>query len=317
MAFFDVFNGDADGLCALQQLRLAEPLESTLVTGVKRDIALLKRVTAVAGDQITVLDVAMEKNVQPLLRLLDEGVRVRYFDHHFPGEIPGHPHLEVHIETLPDKGTSLLVDQALQGGHRAWAVVGTFGDNFDSAARKAAEPLDLKTDELDALRKLGIYLNYNGYGATPQDLHVHPEQLFRAIHPYRDPLDFIAGDDTFGLLEAGYRDDMSKASSLAPVLETDRHAAYLLPSEPWARRVSGVLANRLAQSEPGRAHAMLTELPEEGFLVSVRAPLSRPEGADVLCLGFPAGGGRKAAAGINRLEPGDYENFLKRFTEAF
>ena len=38
----DVFNGDADGLCALHQLRLAEPLaDAQLVTGVKRDIALL------------------------------------------------------------------------------------------------------------------------------------------------------------------------------------------------------------------------------------------------------------------------------------
>ncbi|MGB5082223.1 MAG: acetyltransferase, partial [Burkholderiales bacterium] len=35
----DVFNGDADGLCSLRQLRLAEPAESQLVTGVKRDIS--------------------------------------------------------------------------------------------------------------------------------------------------------------------------------------------------------------------------------------------------------------------------------------
>ena len=29
---YDVFNGDADGICALIQLRLAEPIKSTLVT---------------------------------------------------------------------------------------------------------------------------------------------------------------------------------------------------------------------------------------------------------------------------------------------
>jgi hypothetical protein len=48
------FNGDADGLCALQQLRLAGPRaaagQETLVTGVKRDIALLDRVAASRGD---------------------------------------------------------------------------------------------------------------------------------------------------------------------------------------------------------------------------------------------------------------------------
>ncbi len=48
MTTFDVFNGDADGICALLQLRLANPLESILVTGVKRDIRLLQRVDAVA-----------------------------------------------------------------------------------------------------------------------------------------------------------------------------------------------------------------------------------------------------------------------------
>ena len=38
MADYDVFNGDADGICALVQLRQAEPRDTTLVTGVKRNI---------------------------------------------------------------------------------------------------------------------------------------------------------------------------------------------------------------------------------------------------------------------------------------
>ena len=50
MTHFDVFNGDADGLCALHQLRLEAPLDSVLITGVKRDIALLQRVPAGRGD---------------------------------------------------------------------------------------------------------------------------------------------------------------------------------------------------------------------------------------------------------------------------
>ena len=45
MARYDVFNGDADGICALLQLRLAAPADSTLITGVKRDIDLLKPVS--------------------------------------------------------------------------------------------------------------------------------------------------------------------------------------------------------------------------------------------------------------------------------
>ncbi len=44
--WIDVFNGDADGICALLQLRLQQPRESLRITGVKRDIALLERVNA-------------------------------------------------------------------------------------------------------------------------------------------------------------------------------------------------------------------------------------------------------------------------------
>jgi hypothetical protein len=67
---YDVFNGDADGICALIQLRLEEPLESILITGVKRDISLLKQVEAKAGDRVTVLDISLDKNRRPLLDLL-------------------------------------------------------------------------------------------------------------------------------------------------------------------------------------------------------------------------------------------------------
>jgi hypothetical protein len=314
---FDVFNGDADGLCALQQLRLAQPRETTLVTGVKRDIALLGRVPAAPGDEVTVLDVSLDKNREPLVRLLERGVRVRYFDHHFAGDIPAHPLLDAHIGTLADQGTSLLVDAFLGGRFRAWAVVGTFGDNFDQAARRAAEPLDLAADDLTDLRELGVCLNYNGYGERVEDLHFPPDVLFRRLAPYADPLDFVRHDEAFGTLRAGFADDMARAAEATAELATDRHAVYILPAEPWARRVSGVLANDLAQGVPDRAHALLTRLPEGGFVVSVRAPLIAPDGADALCRQFPTGGGRKAAAGINSLPESDYDAFVQRFLAAF
>ena len=69
-----VFNGDADGLCALQQLRLAGPRPAAgrrhSITGVKRDIALLDRVRSVAGDTCTVLDVSLDVNRAGLVALL-------------------------------------------------------------------------------------------------------------------------------------------------------------------------------------------------------------------------------------------------------
>ncbi len=317
MKAIDVFNGDADGLCALQQLRLAQPVDSWLVTGVKRDIALLHKLRVVEGDQVTVLDISLDKNRDALVDILAAGASVRYFDHHYPGKLPKHPVLDLHIETLPDKGTSLLVDEYLGGIHRAWAVVGTFGDNFDAAARAAAAPLGLGETDLVRLRELGIYLNYNSYGASVEDLHFPPQQLFRRLHPFADPLEFITEDETFDRLAEGYAGDMALADGLRAELETDTHALYVLPAEPWARRVGGVQANLFAQTMPGRAHALLTRLPEGGYVVSVRAPLERREGADVLCMQFPGGGGRKAAAGINQLPEQQFDTFVRAFSAAF
>ena len=73
MTQFDVFNGDADGICSLHQLRLANPRESVLITGVKRDISLVKHVRAEAGDSVTILDISMEKNHADLLKVLSDG----------------------------------------------------------------------------------------------------------------------------------------------------------------------------------------------------------------------------------------------------
>ncbi len=317
MIYYDVFNGDADGICALQQLRLAEPVESRLVTGVKRDISLLKRVDAGEGDRVTVLDISLDKNRKDLQRLLEKGAHVRYYDHHFAGDPPDHARLWTSIDQTPDRGTCFLVDAELGGRFRGWAVAGTFGDNFDATAQRLAEPLNLDDGQLGLLRELGIVINYNAYGSAEEDLHIRPADLFRRLQPYSDPLTFIAEDAAFEQLREGYTGDMDKAQTLQPEHRTDTHALYLLPCESWARRVSGVFANKLARGAPECAHAMLTRLPEGGFVVSVRAPLARPSGADELCRQFPTGGGRKAAAGINHLPDDMLDEFSAKFGAAF
>ena len=309
MTHYDVFNGDADGICALHQLRLAYPAASQLVTGVKRDITLLERVVAQPGDKITVLDISLDKNREALLALLERDVQVAWFDHHFPGDVPAHRGFEAHIDRAPDICTSLLVDRFLQGRYRIWAVVGAFGDNLHQAARRAAESLHLSADQLDALQRLGTCLNYNGYGETLADLHFPPDELYRLLHRHADPFAFIAEEPAFRQLQQGYAEDMAKAEGLQPELETQTCALYILPDAPWSRRVSGSFGNRLAQTWPNRAHAILTRR-SEGYTVSVRAPLAAPTGADELCRRFDSGGGRKAAAGINCLADAQLEEFV-------
>jgi len=310
---FDVFNGDADGICALHQLRLADPLESQLVTGVKRDIALLRRIDPVAGDQVTALDIAVEKNAVPLVDFLARGVRVRWFDHHNPGALPVHPGFEAHIDTAAEVCTSLLVDRYLHGRHRAWAVTAAFGDNLHGAARLAAEPLDLSRGQLAALQELGECINYNGYGETVADLHFPPDELYRRLHPYADPFAFIAESPEFDRLRIGYAEDMALARAVTAQEERVTGAVFILPDAPWARRVSGVYANELASAHPDRAHALLTRSPQGHYVVSVRAPLSNRTGADELCRRFETGGGRKAAAGINTLPASRLDDFVLAF----
>ncbi|WP_438952433.1 DHH family phosphoesterase [Porticoccus sp.] len=319
MADIDVFNGDADGICALTQLRLAEPRESTLITGVKRNISLLKTVTAQPGDRITVLDISMDKNRSDLERLLTIGAEVFYVDHHFPGNIPETESLTVLINEAPDTCTSLLVNQHLGNAFAAWAVVGAFGDNFNQQAQaQADETLQCSETDLRQLQKLGIYINYNGYGASVEDLHIPPDELFRRVSMHRDPLDFIHSDSKhFDKLENGYHSDMAAAAGIAAEKASATTAWFILPNEAWARRVSGVFSNQLTNDYPDRAHAVLTETSRGDYLVSVRAPLNNRRGAADLCRRFPTGGGRAAAAGINNLPTGMLADFIDAFEASY
>ena len=316
MKFYDIFNGDADGICALHQLRLETPCDAELVTGVKRDTGLVARVDAGSGDMLTVLDVSLRTNAVAVQRALDAGASIRYFDHHAAGAIPRHPAFEAHIDTAPDVCTSLLVDRNLSGKYRLWAVVAAFGDNLVESAVRAAQPLQLDHTELARLHELGEAINYNAYGDTVEDLHYPPADLYRTIAPYRDPRHFIFDEPVFEVLKNAGAEDLARAEDVLPEFATDTVALYLLPDASWSRRVNGVFGNRLAHADPQRAHAVLVQKPG-GYAVSVRAPRNRPLGADELCLAFPTGGGRKAAAGINLLSQSDFSRFADAFRQQF
>lgn len=318
MADYDVFNGDADGICALLQLRFAEPRDAQLVTGVKREIDLLNRVYPAADDRITVLDISLDKNREGLNRALDVGAQVFYVDHHFAGSVPASASLKSLINEAPDVCTSVLINHYLRGAYRDWAVVGTFGDNLKHTAAGLIKNLNFSAEQAELLENLGIYINYNGYGASLEELHFAPDELYSLLSQYRSPFDFVSDNsENFQKLEQGYHQDIEAAQSTIPLVATDTIAAFVLPNESWARRVSGVYSNQLANDNPDRGHAVLTVKPNGNYLVSVRAPLNNKKGAAVLCMQFPTGGGREAAAGINDLPADMLANFLDQFKHAF
>lgn len=317
MKRFDVFNGDADGICALVQLRLAQPAASTLVTGAKRDIALLARVDAGAGDQVTVLDVSADANHDALVALLARGAEVDYFDHHYAGRLPAHPRLRAHIDVSARTCTSLIVDRHLRGGQRVWAIVGAFGDNLPGPARASAASLALGEDEIRQLRELGELVSYNAYGDDEADLVIPPAELYRALHRAGDPLAFLRRSAECQRLAAQRRADMDMAAPVGPHASLSNGVVYLLPDAAWSRRVRAVLANDLAIRFPDRAHAVLSPDRTAGYVVSVRAPVARPAGADTLCRRFPGGGGRVAAAGINHLPRDALPAFVAEMDRVF
>lgn len=314
----DVFNGDADGICALIQYRLANPAESELVTGVKRDIKLLDRVSTEKGDTVNVFDISMEKNSNSVSRILSEGASIFYVDHHMSGDIPDHANLQAIIDTSPTTCTSLLVDNYLKGQFRDWAIVAAFGDNMNNSAEEAAKTTNLNANEIQQLKKLGISINYNGYGSSLDDLHFKPDDLYHKMALYNSPLDFIndPGSDYLEL-QVGYDSDIAQTTNLKAKFSNENIAVYELPDEIWARRVSGVFGNQLANQHPEKAHAILSKHIETGYVVSVRAPQSNLDHAGDLCKQFPTGGGRKGAAGINQLPENELDSFIALLNKTY
>ncbi|MCK0163997.1 DHH family phosphoesterase [Marinobacter sp. S6332] len=312
MNLYDVFNGDADGICALIQLRLEEPAETTLITGVKRDIALAQQIPTDQPVKATILDISLDKNRQAVNALLNAGSKVFYVDHHFPGEsLPEASGFQALIDTQPTTCTSLLVDQHLNGRFHNWAITAAFGDNLNAVAEELAREAGLTSAQTEALKTLGVCINYNGYGSTLDDLHFHPADLYREFVKFENPLELIASaPPAWSKLRSGFEADMTSGLAAPVMAENSSSIIVKLPDEPWARRVSGVLGNELTNRNPEKACAIVTEKADGGYLVSIRAPLNNRTGADEVARKFPTGGGRKAAAGINELPAEHLNDFI-------
>ena len=303
---YDVFNGDADGIIALLQLRLSkkeeQPNKPILITGVKRDISLLKQVDVNVATSVTVLDISLEKNNDALVHLLEKEISVFYVDHHRTGEVPQSKHMVSLLDTDANTCTSLLVNNHLGGEFVTWAIAAAFGDNMEASAEKLAKQQNLSLKQQSQLKELGVYINYNGYGRSVDDLHFEPADLFHKLSKYADPFELINEQGSvFSQLKEAYLADMNKAKNADVLVENTSFKAVQLADEPWARRVSGVFGNDLANTSPDKANAVLTLNADNSYTVSLRAPLNNKQGAGDICASFPTGGGRAAAAGINAL----------------
>ncbi|HJU84708.1 MAG TPA: hypothetical protein VJ600_10890 [Holophagaceae bacterium] len=312
--WIDVCHGDADGLCAVLQWRLADPRPAALVTGLKRDIGLLDRVEAGRGDEVLVCDLSMRRNGKALARLLGAGARVRWFDHHEVDEVPVHPGLEAHLDTSSETCASLLVDRHLQGAFRAWALVGAYGDNLIHVADRLAAAAGLGAEDGRRLRVLGEAINYNAYGEKEEVVLISPADLYETLARYRDPLEMIEQESIAWDLETLRQEDFRHATAWPPPWSDAHGSVHLLPDAPWSRRVIGSFANELAATQPNEAHAVIKATSTGDYEVSVRAPLAFPSGSAALCRRF-GGDGRAGAAGIEHLPVQLLDAFVQAFSE--
>ena len=108
MQCFNVCNGYADGLIARYQYLLSFPLPAervTLLTGLKREVALLSRVeTQFCGpnnNDICVFDISCNQNSASAQRLLEAGAAIRYFDRRRASQLKLHPRLAAHPTRQP------------------------------------------------------------------------------------------------------------------------------------------------------------------------------------------------------------------------
>lgn len=315
---YDVFNGDADGIISLLQLRLSEPRKSTLITGVKRDILLLKQLSLKATDSLTVLDLSMEKNITELNSFLEQGNEVFYIDHHRSGSIPKHPNLHALINLDANMCSALIVDEYLQGQYHSWAICAAYGDNLIEKATQLAVTAGYDRAQQQQLETLGMLINYNGYATEITDLHYHPADLYRLLVNYQSPFDVIADlQSPFYELQSIYQADFDLARSITAKYQSTVLSVFELPDESWSKRISGVYSNYLANKHPNSAFAVLTKNADQTYLVSLRAPLNNKQAAGDICSHFESGGGRAAAAGINRLPEHLLSEFINLVTTTY
>jgi hypothetical protein len=323
-----VFNGDADGIISQHLLELAGRAPTVRITGLKRDIKLLDRVTDPISEgrslELYVCDINLGDNRDALLRRLkNPTTTVTWYDHHEPGEIPASPRLKTRIVTARGTCTALLVHADLIPKHPGldarWAAMAAYGDNLPESAEALLKPLALHPIELREICEAGELINYNAYGETVGDVLFPPLEVAVRMAPFTDAAEFIRKSGLIPPLREQLREDMERMGGLSPVETRDGASLYTLPAEPWARRLGSTFANRVALADPARAVAVLHPLRDGSFQVSVRAPRGRPDAppASALAAEFPSGGGRALAAGINRLGAGDVAAFARRFFEIY
>ena len=188
---FDVCNSDADGLCAVRQWRLREPAQATLVTGLEREIALLQRVPAVGPTRCWCATSPWPATATRSCHCSSAAWRCAGSITMTPARC-GCP-ASWRLSRLRCRDLQrLLVERHLGGAHRAWALVGAYGDALTTVTDRLAAASGFDALQRAALRRLGQAINYNAYGEQLFDLRIAPAELYGVMARHADPFALLA-----------------------------------------------------------------------------------------------------------------------------
>lgn len=303
----DCFNGDADGILSLIILRHIKPINSNnqkLITGVKRDIKLCKKIVTenYKNSEISILDLSFDKNFKELKQIIDNTKSIFYIDHHKADKLFYHDKLTTVIDESPDVCTATLIYKYFKAENQVnWAIAAAFGDNMYETALRLANRNHLSYQHIKQLQELGTLVNYNSYGTVIDELIYHPAELYKHLIEYDQPSDVIKDKSSaFYKLKKYYQKDISYCSKIK-LQFIENTCIVNLPNKTWAHRVSGTLGNKLSYSYKEKAILIITQIDINNVVINLRAPKQNPYGAGYICSKFEVGGGRESAAGINKL----------------
>ena len=316
MIHYDIFNGDADGIVSLHQYRMHFPVTRVeLVTGVKRDVELLRHMRLVKHSRLTVFDISHKTNEAHVQGILSNNNRIVWFDHHDAGMVYPNNMFRLTFDTSPTVCTNMLVDSYVDGLYRPWTIVGAFGDNLHEQAAELNPGFD--DMKMCHLKEIGETLNYNGYGNKESDLTVHPKDVYLDLSKYDSPFDYRRKSDVYDKIHHQKCMDHHELNESEVLHECHVGKVVLLPTSDASVRYSGIYSNQLVTENPKQAFLILTTVDDDNYRVSIRAPKVKPHGASSLANNFETGGGREKAAGINLLPKNKLKLLIDLFVEQF
>lgn len=290
------------------------------ITGLKRDLALLKKLPQDHAGPVIGFDLAFGPNAEAAQAFLAKGHQpLAWFDHHEPGPLPQSPRFTPFIQAQKGLCTAMIVNATLGQAFPLWAAMAAYGDNVTGAAEAMLAAQGVAKDQAEAIAETGRLLNYNAYGEEKDTLFA-PLTLAEGLMAFESALDFIAQSPWIPALRAQWQADEAHFAALKPWRENASARVYVLDDAPWARRFAASWVNALSRSRPDLASAILTPDGTQHFTVSLRAPKTGPHAhfeASRFASAWPKGGGRPQAAGINALPVSEAERLANSFLAEF